>query len=64
MDMQQRILELERKVKDQQANLELAWQTINLQSQIIKSIKDDGSDDDLTFLTEVGLTHQPSPRAS
>lgn len=58
VDLQQRIAELEQRVRDLQANLDLTWQTINLQSQIIKTIKDDGSDD-LTFLVDEKL---PSER--
>ncbi len=54
MNTQERMAELEKMVRELQANLELAWQTINLQSQIIKTIKDDGSDD-LTFLVDEKL---------
>ncbi len=63
MNTQERMAELEKMVRELQANLELAWQTINLQSQIIKTIKDDGSDD-LTFLAELGVSSEPPQRAS
>ncbi len=58
VDLQQRIAELEQRVREQdriiqgqRQTLDAAFDTINLQSQIIKTIKDDGSDD-LTFLVD------------
>lgn len=59
MNLEQRIVELEQRVRDQHANLELAWQTINLQSQVIRSIKPD-DDDDLMFLVEPENKNTPA----
>ena len=56
-ELYRRKIELEAKLDESRRRFDQAMDTIHLQGQIIKSIKDDG-EDDLTFLADLN-THAP-----